>query len=494
MEKSMQRQPNCIDWDREFDIVVIGSGFAGLAAAIESRNAGASVLLLEKRTSCGGNSIMSDGNLAAAGSILQQEQGIKDSPELMYEDMRKAGLNLNDPTLVKIVTENSNETLHWLIDDLGVKFKKRIDRLGGHSAPRTFSTYNSSGTAIIKPLLAKARELGIEIKVQGCLQKIIQDSNDAVIGVKIGDRQNRGNIKFIKAKKGVILATGGFAGDVSFRTEQDPRLTEDVGNTNRSESTAEALQEAIAIGAQLTDIQWIQLGAWSSPDETRDKIGSEFFYTIFPYGVMLHPVTGKRFVNELADRKIRSDAILNVGRPCIGIADAQGTRTSGRSVDKYLNKGVIKKFNSLAEVAIAYDLPEAAIIETINCYNKSVEQKKDEALQKPILLDAKPLQPPYYGIRLWPKVHYTMGGIKIDSLARVVDVNSRPIKRLYAAGEVTGGIHGASRLGSCAITECLIFGRIAGKNAAREVPSLDVINEFEAGKNTIALQSGTPIF
>ena len=223
--------------------------------------------------------------------------------------------------------------------------------------------------------------------------------------------------------------------------------------------------EAIEIGARSVHLEYIQLSPWSSPDEKGDKIASEFFYTVFPYGIVVHPLTGKRFFNELADRKIRADSILDVGQPSIGIADLQGTNISGHSMERYLSRNIVKRFEDLEELATAYSLPYQALQETLDRYNKSVENKKDESWQKPIPLDAKPLHAPYYAMRLWPKVHYTIGGLKINPKAQVIDLNNQPIKGLYAAGEVTGGIHGASRLGGCSLTECLVFGRIAGRNA-----------------------------
>ena len=456
------------DWDAKTDVIVIGSGFAGLAAAIEAKNTGASVLVLEKRSACGGNSIMSDGGMAVAGSSLQKRQSIQDSPELMYQDMLKAGLNLNESFLARIVAQNSNAALKWLVDYLGVQFQDKLVPVGGHSVPRTYIPYNTSGTTIFKPLLAKAKELGIAIRTRTCLTKFIQSPDGRVEGVEIYD-SSQDKFEFILANSGVILASGGFGGDVTFRTLQDSRLTEDVGNTNRSETTAEAMIEAIKIGVNSVHLKWIQLSPWSSPDEKRDKIASEFFYTVFPYGIVISPRTGKRIVNELADRKTRADAILNVGKPCIGIADLEGTYISGHKVDKYLNRDIISVFEDLDKLAIAYNLPDRALKSTINQYNNYVENSHDEDFQKPIPIDAKPLHPPYYAIRLWPKVHYTMGGVKINSKAQVININNQLIPHFYAAGEVTGGVHGASRLGGCSITECLVFGRIAGRNAALEI-------------------------
>jgi succinate dehydrogenase/fumarate reductase flavoprotein subunit len=128
---------------------------------------------------------------------------------------------------------------------------------------------------------------------------------------------------------------------------------------------------------------------------------------------------------------------------------------------------VVKGFDRLEELAAAYGLPLGELKATIETYNGHVEGGVDEDFGKPILPNADPLaHPPYYAIRLWPKVHHTMGGIQINAQAQVIGLDRQPIAGLYAAGEVTGGVHGACRLGSCAVTECLVFGRIAGRNAA----------------------------
>ncbi|NEP48188.1 MAG: flavocytochrome c [Moorea sp. SIO3C2] len=449
------------NWDTEPDVVVVGSGVAGLAAAVEAKNAGASVVVLEKRSSCGGNSIMSDGGVALAGTDFQKQYGILDSWELMYEDMLRAGLNMNDASLAKIVAQQSNSVLEWLTEYLAVKFRHKPIIFGGHSVPRIHLLHNFSGTAIVKPLLSKVKELGIEIKTNISLTNFGKDVRE----IEVYDKKEN-QARAVYANTGVVLATGGFGGDVAFRILHDPRLTSTVGNTNRLDTTAEGMLEAIKIGASSVHLEYIQLSPWSSPDEKGDKIATEFFYTVFPYGIVVHPLTGKRFFNELADRKIRADSILDVGQPSIGITDLEGMNISGHSMERYLSKNIVKRFEDLEELAAAYSLPYQALKETLDRYNKYVENKKDESWQKPIPLDAKPLHAPYYAMRLWPKVHYTMGGVTINDKAQVIDNNGQAIKGLYAAGEVTGGIHGASRLGGSSLTECLVFGRIAGKNAA----------------------------
>ncbi len=466
---------NGIDWDEAVDVVVVGGGFAGLAAAIEARNGGALVTILEKMKAPGGNSIISDGGITAAGTPLQERDGIADSPELMYEDMLKAGLGLNHPDLVRIVAESSNEVFQWTIDYLGVEYMDRVDQFGGHSVPRCYTALNITGATIIKRQLAKVRELGMDVRTQMYLQTIIRDAEGRVCGVMVRDGYNypdasSGVPRYIRAEKAVILASGGFGADVAFRTVQDPRLTEEIDSTNKRCATAEALIEALRVGATPVHLSCIQLGPWASPDEKGFGVGPGFSdYIVFLYGIVVDPATGQRFVNELGDRKIVADAILAVGQPCIGIADAQAVERSGWSIDRCLKKGVVKRFERLEELASAYSLPFEALEATVARYNRFVENSADEEFGKPILLNAVPLShPPYYGMRLWPKVHHTMGGVQINTEAQVIGLDQQPIKGLYAAGEVTGGVHGACRLGSCAITDCLVFGRIAGRNAAAE--------------------------
>jgi flavocytochrome c len=391
----------------------------------------------------------------------------------MFEDMLKAGLGLNHPDLACIVAESSNEVFQWTIDDLGVEYLDRVDQFGGHSVPRCYTPVGITGATIIKRQVARVRELGVDVRTQTYLESILKDAQGRVCGVLVRDgytypKLGSGVPRRIKARKAVILATGGFGSDVAFRAVQDPRLNVEIDTTNRRSATAEALLEALRIGATPVHLSWIQLGPWASPDEKGYGVGPGFAdYIAFLYGVVVDPRTGRRFANELADRKTMADAILKVGQPCIGIADAKAVAQSGWDIDRCLRRGVVKGFDRLEELAAAYGLPLGELKATIETYNGHVEGGVDEDFGKPILPNANPLaHPPYYAIRLWPKVHHTMGGIQINAQAQVIGLDRQPIAGLYAAGEVTGGVHGACRLGSCAVTECLVFGRIAGRNAA----------------------------
>jgi flavocytochrome c len=456
-----------------FDVIVIGSGFAGLAAAIEAKRAGASVCVIEKMKAAGGNSIISDGGIAVPASQAQAEQHIQDSKELFYQDMMRAGLYCNQPALVRTLADGANDAFEWSKSYLGVPYLEKIEIFGGHSVARCFTARGITGGTIIKQMLLKIRELGIPILFQHRFLSFWNDQNDTIIGVRVLKNYEYANssageeIK-IFAERGIVLATGGFGADVAFRQAQDPRLDETIDTTNKPFATAEALQEALRIGAKPVDLSKVQLGPWASPDEKGYGVGPYFSeYVVFQYGVVVDPETGNRFCNELADRKTLADAMLTIGHPCVGIANQACVEQSGWSIEKCLKKGVVKSFDSIESLATHYGIPNETLRNTIASFNQAVTNGKDAEFGKPILVNAQQIAtPPFFAMRLWPKVHFTMGGVGINERAEMLDRDGNPIPHLFAAGEVTGGVHGASRLGSCSITDCLVFGRIAGKNAA----------------------------
>ena len=462
-------------WDYKTDIVVIGSGFAGLTAAIEAKNNGADVIILEKMKSHGGNSRISDGGIAACCTEEQKKRGIKDSPELFYSDMMKAGMGINYPELIKTVTEESGSAYQWSKDYLKVKYMDRIDIFGGHSVPRCYTAEKVTGATIIRKQIEKINELGIDIKYSCCFKKLIQDSSGRIQGIEAEENYRRekpgsGIIKSFKAEKAVILAAGGFGSDIEFRSSQDPRLDETISATTQVFSTAQPLKEAIKAGAAPVQLSHIQLGPWASPDERGYGDGPSFSeYIVFQYGMIIDPETGRRFINELADRKTVSDAILEKGHPCIGIADSKAVETSGWNIEKCIKKGVVKQFTTLSELAAEYSIDITELEKSVERFNLMIQKGSDSDHGKSFPDGASEFGTlPFFAIRLWPKVHHTMGGVRIDREAHVIDIDGNILPGLYAAGEITGGVHGACRLGSCAITECFVFGRIAGRNGADE--------------------------
>lgn len=471
-----------LEWHRETDVVIVGSGFAGLAAGLESAAAGAATLILEKRNSFGGNSLIADGALAAAGTKEQVARGIDDSPTLMGADMLRVGLGYNNQTWVDIIAAHSAETLSWLTGDLGCQVDDTIYHFGGHSRARCFNP-KGGGLAIVRAMLARYRERGGEAIRRVRFTGFVTDPRGALLGVEVqrqGKRQPE-PVERIRVDRAVVLATGGFAGDVAFRSAQDSRLDSSITTTNLPDTTAHALTLAKGIGARTRDLEWIQLAPWTSPDEKGYGVVPLFAsYTVFPYGLIVDAVTGRRFVNELAERRVQTDAMLELGQPCIGIADARSMRASTHSIDRCLKSGCVEQFDTLAELAARYGVPTADLHATVERFNDSIENGRDPEFNKPILDGCEPLRAPFVGARLWPKAHYTMGGLAIDRDARVISETGRAIPWLFAAGEVTGGAHGACRLSSTATTECLVQGRIAGFNAAtsmgRSRSSLSVSN------------------
>ncbi|MCX8110646.1 MAG: flavocytochrome c [Syntrophorhabdaceae bacterium] len=462
-------------WDETYDVVIIGSGFAGLAAAIEARNAGASAIVIEKMPIHGGNSVINGGDFCAAGTKMQKDAGVQDSPELMLKDMLKAGLYLNNPELAKIVAYGSKDALEWSENYIGAKFG-RLNFHGGHSVKRAHQTINASGSELVNKMLSKAKDLGVKIQLRTKLDRFILNKDNRVIGVEVRKNynfpeENTGKKAYIKASKAVILTSGGFSRDVKLRKIHDPRLDERFESTNHPGATGEAILAACMARAMDVHMDWIQLGPWTSPDEKGFGYVPLFCERLVGYGPMIDPKTGKRFFKETGNRKERADAIILIGHPVIIMGDsyAVNKQVFPEALKKGLESGSIKKFESLDDLAKAYDIPVAVFKEEIARWNSFVEKKKDNDFDCMIFPDAKPtVTPPFYAARLWPKVHHTMGGLVINKDTQVIGFDFKPVAGLYAAGEVTGGIHGAVRLGGVAMADCVVFGRIAGKNAAKE--------------------------
>lgn len=463
------------EWDEETDVLIVGSGFAGLMAAYAAKKQGAAVLVIEKMPAIGGNSVINGGIMAVPGTEIQKEKGIQDSPELMAKDMLAAGLGMNHPDKVKALCESAYPAYRMLVDDLGVEFSKTIlKHEGGHSVPRSLFTINGSGSEIVKKLLDGCKKIGVVIRTRTIMDRIILDDEGAVVGLQVREgyrfpREDSGKTKFIRAKKGVILAYGGFGADVAYRSIFDPKLTERFQTTNQPGATGEAWREAAEIGAQMIQNDWIQCLPYTSPDEKGFGIGWAWAGHTQAYGFWIDAATGERFVNELADRKIRCDAIIahnQLGHDCLSIGDKKVADLfeviRPGMLARQLKAKVVFEYPTLEEMAKAHKIPLEALKKTIAGVNESVETKKDP-MNRTVNADLKPqTDGPWYVSRLQPKVHHCMGGILTTPKAEVVSVSGKIIPRLYAAGEATGGVHGAVRLGSNATTDCIVNGRIAG--------------------------------
>lgn len=462
-----------ITWDDEVDVLVVGSGFAGLAAAIEAAEAGCSVRLIDKMPTYGGNSALNGGDMAAVGTPLQKEAGVEDSIDLMMEDMLRAGKNYNHVDRVRTVVENSAAAVQWCTD-LGVEFTK-LNFHGGHSVPRTNTTSNATGADIIKAQVAKVEELGCPVELRTKLERLIEDESGRIIGAELKEgfalnMESSGESTFVKTAKGIVLASGGFSNDVQMRMIHEPRLTEDLTSTNHDGATGEALREALKHKAMDVHLDWIQLGPWTSPDEPGFGYTPQFCERLVGYGLMIDPETGKRFVKETGDRKERADKMLELGHITLVMGDAPAVeaQVAPRILEGGLSTGVIMAFDTLDDIATEFSIPADEFKAEVARWNSFVSNRKDDDFDALILENAAPIETaPFYVAKLWPKVHHTMGGLVTNLQAQVIDQDFNPIAGLYAAGEICGGTHGAVRLGSCAITDCVVFGRIAGQGVAK---------------------------
>ena len=477
-----------VKFDEEWDVVIVGSGFAGLAAGITAAEKGNKVLIVEKMGRIGGNSVINGGLFAVPNNDKQKAEGVKDSNELFIKDCLKAGRGLNHVDLIDTIATRAQDAYKLTIK-CGVKYIDKLSHLGGHSVPRTVQTTNGSGSGIVQPMVEYFKNLqGAELRQRAKFDEFVLGEDGGVEGVIIRENykfdsnslkddveNTSGEKKTIKAKKGVVLAAGGFCRDVFFREVQDPSITKETDSTNHPGATAGAMKEAFRIGAIPVQLSWIQFGPWACPDEKGFGVGSLFNVNAsFRYGISVNPKTGKRYMNELADRRTRAQAMFRVigtdGNYPINFCDANGVKALlPEQLEKPLNSGILKKFDSIDEIAAFYKIPADELKKTVERYNGFVKAGKDDDFGKPLdktTTDGYDVsKPPFYAMRGTPKLHHTMGGIDINTKAQVISLKTEmPIPRLFAAGEITGGVHGASRLGSVAIADCLTCGMIAGEN------------------------------
>ncbi|MBY6223743.1 flavocytochrome c [Ferrimonas balearica] len=464
------------DWHSEYDVVIIGSGFAGLAAAVEAKKLGAKrVVVFEKMGVYGGNSTLNAGQACFAGTDLQKKLGIEDNANLMVQDQLKAGRGLASEALLRASAE-LGPYVYQLTLDCGSKYRDHIITTGGTSATRSHQVIERSGAGFIQPLLKTAREMGVETYNRHKFDHLIRDEKGRVIGVEIRrgyhfGKEQSGEVIQVRATRGVLMATGGFGYNISFRQAQDPTLTSEVGCTNAKGATGDGLIEMLAAGATPVHLSHIQSGPWASPDEGGFGYGAGFALYNFPHSIAVDRTTGLRFMDEIADRKTRADLELQRrdkdGKPNPALLIVpKAEAKNDPSMEKVLKYNVAWEFDSVEALAKHFDVPLKPLKQQIADWNRYVDEGHDPQFGK--RMDAGrgiKLTAPFIVQRLWPKVHYCQGGVQINPKAEVIAAaTGQPIPGLYAAGEVTGGVHGVSRLGGCATPECLAFGIIAARS------------------------------
>ena len=456
-------------WDEAFDVVIVGSGFAGMSAAATALHEGASVTVLEKMPTWGGNSAIAGGGFAAwTDSLkLREKYGMgKDSEEQHRMDTLKGGDFFNMPELVDVLVKNAPAAMDWMLKEGGLKLNKGIGRVGGHTAyPDLMATGERSPLA----LESIAKKNGFKGVRTNC--KVVRLWKDEKSGRFVGvEVKTGGKTINIRANRGIVLGAGGYARDVKFRMSQVPFLTEAYNSTNQPSATAETLMMAQAAGASTLHLAFIQL--FPTADAKTGSIDRPALFPIqFPgFGAVYVDKNGKRFVSELGRRDVVSQAETKTGGKCtwcVFNAQVYSKLTDKAEMDKFVATGRLKTGKTLDELAAAMQVPAAALKATIAEHNGFVRDGKDPKFGKPISKAmAQMTEGPYYAVSQWPSVHHCQGGVRINPKAQMIDIFGNVMPGLYAAGEFVGGVHGDNRLGGNAIADCIVFGRVAGNNAA----------------------------
>ena len=439
------------------DVVVIGSGGAGMTSAITAFDASARIVVLEKMPLTGGNTQLAAGGMNAAETLFQKKRAIPDSVRLMYDDTFKGGKSLARPELVEILARDSSSSIEWLTA-LGADMSD-VGRMGGASADRTHrpSGGKAVGQHIIHVMRQNAIKRGMDVRINSKVLEILRSAGGAVSGVVV--QNGFGEIYTIEAPA-VILASGGFSSNLDRVVKYRPEYL-GFSSTNQPGATGDGLDLAAALGAKLVDMEQIQI-------HPTQAAGSKILITeaVRGNGAIAVNRDGKRFMNELTTRDAASAAVLKQkGRSAFLVFDETIRRSLGQ-IEGYFHLELVQSGDSVADLAKVLGMDGATLAATIDEYNGFQAAKNDGAFGRPDL--PRPVKTPgFHAIEIRPGVHYTMGGVAIDRSARVLDRTDEAIPGLFAAGEVTGGVHGANRLGGNSISETITFGRIAGREASR---------------------------
>ena len=466
-KKAIKKAVKALPKESSYDVVVIGAGGAGFSAAIEAKNAGANVVLLEKMPAVGGNSLISGAEMNAAKNWVQPKLGINDdSPELHAEDTYKGGDMKGDMNVIKVMTHNALDAAKWCRDYLGVRFEDdNLFFFGGHSRKRALIPVGHTGTEFITKFQAKADELGIPVITNMKAEELIKDKSGRVVGVKA--TMNGASYTF-NAKGGVVLATGGFGANPEMVKKYNPKIDERFKTTDAPGTTGEALYMAERAGAQLVNMGYIQTYPICDPISGVIELIAD---ARFDGAIMLNQ-EGKRFVEELQRRDVLSEAILKqTGGYCwvlwndkIG-SISNTVKEHPTEYEAFTKQGIMATCDDLKCVADFTKIPFDSLKGTVNRVSSMTGKGNDKDFNhRSGLVDMT--QGKYYVIKAVPSVHHTMGGVRINEKAQALTAEGKVIPGLWAAGEVTGVTHGTNRLGGNAYTDIIVFGRIAGKAAA----------------------------
>ncbi|MBR0576681.1 flavocytochrome c [Proteiniclasticum sp. BAD-10] len=450
------------------EVAIIGAGGAGLAAAVSAHQNGAKVVVVEKMPNVGGNTIISGSAYNAVDEKRQSAMGIEDSIEKHYTQTYEGGDKQGDPALIRVLVENAYPTIEWL-ESLGMKFKDTVFTVLGGLWPRAHKPVEPLGTGYINTYMNYINQHQDEIKIltETEAKTLIQNTEGRVVGF---EAQGKNGKVTVNASKGVIIASGGFGANIAMRDKYNtlwPTLT-NIKTTNHKGATGDGIVMAEAINADIIQMENIQLLPMGDPitGSLSGNIEQGVENRIFVNAA------GNRFVDEGARRDVMTKALMAQTDAMMWVIVDQHSYPTGdtvnnfnESIDSLVEQGRAYKADTLEDLAKQIGVDPQNLVKAVEAFNASVDSKVDE-FGRTLFKDKLDTAPFYAGKRV-PTVHHTMGGIKITTETRVVDKNGVVIPGLFAAGEVTGGIHGTNRLGGNALADVNTFGRIAGATAAK---------------------------
>ncbi len=448
--------------DQETDVVIIGAGGAGLTAAIEAAEAGADVIVLEQMPVIGGNTNKATGGMNASETSVQEELGIDDSNEVFYEDTFEGGHELNDPELLNRMVEDSAEALDW-VNSHGTELND-VSYSGGATNPRIHKPLDGSavGPLIIEKLAAALDELNVPIMLQSEVVKINEEEG-RVTGVEVETADSQA---FTVQADAVIIATGGFGANFDLIGEYD-EVKAQFNTTNHEGATGSGILMAQELDADTVDMEYIQTHPTTNPET-----GDLYTEGVRGDGGILVNKEGTRFIDELKTRDVVSEAILEQTDSTAYLTVSQNIADMNKSLQGYIDNGRAVEGETIQDLANELAIDPAVLEETITAYNEAVETGTDADQGRESLSNALETGP-FFAIPVTPGIHHTMGGLRINEASEVLKADEERIPGLYAAGEVTGGVHGGNRIGGNAVLDIVVFGRIAGQNAAEYITTLE---------------------
>ncbi len=500
VEKDAAAEDSTVD----ADVVVVGAGGAGMTAAITAAGEGKSVVILESQSMVGGNSVRATGGVNAAKTVYQDENefgesagvektlktaaekyadnetitalaktvseqwaayqanptGYFDSVELMELDTMIGGKGINDPELVETLCANSADAIDWL-DEHGITLHN-VSSFGGASVKRIHRPVNAEGKTVsvgsyMIPLLQEnCEKAGVKMMLDTTATEILTDANGAAVGVKATGAS--GETVTVNAKA-VVLATGGFGANLDMVVKYKPEL-KGFMTTNAPGIQGQGIEMAQAIGAATVDMDQIQIHP-----TVEANTAALITEGLRGDGAILINEEGKRFIDEVGTRDVVSAAeIAQTGSYSWLVVD-QAMVDASSVIQGYIKKGYTVTGETYEELGKAMGVDAAAFAETMEKWNGYVEAKNDPDFGRTSFAN-KLDTAPYYAIKVTAGVHHTMGGLKINANTEVLNEKGEVIPGLFAAGEVTGGVHGANRLGGNAVADFTVFGRIAGAAAS----------------------------